>query len=111
MAGVNQMQFALRNDAMVFIRCFYGYEHVVGAMQNKHGTCIVLQDGAQGSLIGVEEVAGIGNIEHRFVQHPHMRQCLAQQGQARQLQPVQHVVEMVVAQQFKLLYPDSSQHR
>ena len=66
------------NQAVMLQGCFYGYQHVFAAVDNQHRPLVGRQNLPQWPLIGVIEVASIGNTEHRVVQPSHVRQAFAQ---------------------------------
>ncbi len=63
----------------------------------------------QRTLVGVVEVARVRNAEHRAVEPAHVRRRLVTEPQEAELQAVDRVVQVIVAEQLELLDTDRGQ--
>ena len=52
-------QLALRYQAIGFARDFHRHHHIVYAMNDQHRAGVFRQDGSQGALVGVIEIARV----------------------------------------------------
>ena len=75
----------------------------------KHRHLEPLQDAAQRPLVGVVEVARVGQVEGKSVEAAEVGRRLVQRPEGGQLDGVDRVVERIVAQQLQLLDADGRQ--
>ena len=104
-------QLALRDEPPMFTGGFDRYLGIVEAVDDEHRRRQAAERDTKRSLVGVVEVPGIGNSEHRVVQQTQVRRALSQDPQCAELRRVDDVIHVVVACQFHLLHANRGEHR
>ena len=82
------------------------HEEVLAPVQHQRRRVKALQQIAQRALIGVVEVARVGDVEQRAAERPEVRHAFAQRDEPGKLRSVHRAIQPVIAEQFQLLHAD-----
>ncbi len=104
-------ELGLRHDAMVFARRGRRYQHVFVAVNDQHRFLQLLEEPAQGTLVGVVEVARVRRVQPYPVEPPEVWSTLLHQADDAELQCVHGAVQGVVAQELEFLDTNRRQQR
>ena len=108
--GIERLELAVRHQSMVLDGRGVRHQHVAAAVDDQHRRFKAFENPAQGPLVRVVEVARVCQIEHRAVESAEVRRRLVQQPQTGELQAVDRMIQMVLAEQLELLHTDRRQH-
>ncbi len=99
-------KLALRHEPVRLPRHRGIDEGVLVALDDQCRPAPPAHDGPERTLIGIGEVAGVLNRKHAVVPGPKVRDGIEEDPEGRLLQPMDGMVEMVVAEEFVLLRAD-----
>ncbi len=104
MPAVLKVRFRLRHQAGVLPGRFHRDQAVRTGMKNVGGPVPATQVTAQRSLIGVQELARITEMERLLRKKTEMRNGIFHSQKEADLQPVHSLIQVVVTEKFQLLH-------